>query len=95
MEAPSALVRDVHALFALARGGHQRAVHVDRGLSQERLGLPRPDLAARVVEHILQRLNVMWLKAAAEIAGRGRVGNAASAQRVEQGFVLSPQFQIF
>ena len=95
MKAPSALVRDVHARFALARGRHQRAIHVDRGLGEERLGLPRPDLPAHVVKHLLQRLDLMRMKAATEIAGRRRIGNPASVQRIEQGFILSPQFQIF
>ena len=32
--------------LAFARGGHQRAVHVDLRFGEERFGLPGPDLAA-------------------------------------------------
>ena len=76
------------------RGVDQRAVQVDAGLGEERGGLPGPDLAADVVEDVEQRVDVLGLEAAAEVAGRGRVGNAAGAEGVEEDFVVAAQFDV-
>ena len=95
MITPLALVRDVHPRLALARGGHQRAVHVDAGFVEERVRLLRPDFEPRLVEHVEERANVVGLEAAAEVAGRGGIGNAPGIHRVEIHFVVAAQFQIF
>ncbi len=77
---PGAVVGDVHALLALAGGGYQRAVHVDGGQGEEVIGLLPPDAPADVVEDVLQGVDVGRREAAAEVAGRGRVGDAPRAQ---------------
>ena len=49
-----------------------------------------PDLVADVD----QRVHVGGPKTAAEIAGRGRIGNAAGTEGIEIDFILAAQFQI-
>ena len=92
--APGAVVGDVHALFALAGGGHQRAVHVDGRLLEEGVRLPRPDPDARVIEEVEQRQHVGAGKASAEVARRGRVGDAASAQGIQERLVVAAQLDV-
>ena len=95
MITPLALVIDVHALLALAGGLHHRAVGVDDGFLEERLGLLPPDLQPRGVEDRLQAEDGGRIEAAAEVARRGRVGDAAGTQGVEVRFVVAQQFQVF
>ena len=52
MVTPGAVVGDVHALLARARGFHQRAVGVDACLGKELRRLPSPGLLADVVENV-------------------------------------------
>ena len=92
---PSAFVGDVHSLLALAGGDHQRSVHVDRGPVEELRGLPGPHVQPSVVDGCHQRADVSLGKAAAEVAGRGGVGNPLGAQRVEEDLVVAPQFDVF
>ena len=94
MITPGAVVGDVHAFLALAGGGDQRAVHVEDGLLEEAVGLLRPDADADVVEDVLQGVDVDAGEAAAEIAGRGGIGNAAGAEGVEEDFVVAAQFDV-
>ena len=49
-----------------------------------------PDLVADVD----QRVHVGGPKTAAEIAGRGRIGNATGAEGIEIDFILPARFQI-
>ena len=95
MITPLALVVDVHALFALARGLDHRAVAVQHSLLKEALRLLTPNLHAGLVEHLLQAADVRGGEAAAEVARRGGVGNAPGAQRVEVAFVVAQEFQVF
>ena len=92
--APGAVVGDVHALLALAGGLDQGAVHVEEGLVEEGRGLAGPDLQARVVDDVEQRLNAVRGKAATEVAGRGGIGDAAGAQGVEEDLVVAAQFEV-
>jgi hypothetical protein len=91
---PGAVVGDVQALLALAGGSYQRAVHVDRGQREEVVGLLPPDAPADVVEDVLQGVDVGRREAAAEVAGRGRVGDAAGAQGVEKHFVVAAELDV-
>ncbi len=95
MVAPLAFVVDIHALFALAGGLGHRAVGVEDGFREECFGLLPPDLQPRSVEDRLQAEDGCRVEAAAEVARRGRIGNAAGAQGVEVGLVVPQQFQVF
>jgi hypothetical protein len=64
------------------------------GLLEEGRGLPRPHLAAGVVEHVEQRLDVFPGEAPAQIARGGGVGQAAGAQGIEQGLIVAEQLQV-
>ena len=75
--------------------GDDRAIHVDDGLLKELLGLPPPDLQPCFVEGLHQVANVVRREAAAEVVGRGRVGDAVGSQGVEIHFIVAAQFEIF
>src|SRR3977135_3379828 len=94
MITPLAVVGDVHAGFAFAGGFGHGAVHVNAGQLEELRRLPSPDALANLVEDVDEGGDVRRSKTAAEIAGRGRVGSAVSAQGVEIDFVLAAQFQV-
>ena len=94
MIAPDAVVGDVHALLAFAGRLDHGAVHVDAGRLEERVGLASPDALAHVVEDVEQRVDILGPEASAEIAGRGRIGNARGSEGVEEDFVLATQFEI-
>src|SRR5260370_41860407 len=95
MVAPGAVVSDVDALFSLAVGTHHGAIQVDACLGKEVSGLVGPDLESGVVAEVLQGLDVLGAKASAEIAGRGRVGNAAGSQGVQEDFILAAGLDVF
>src|SRR5258708_2041500 len=94
MITPQAVVGDVHADLAFAGGLDEHAVHVDACQFEERGRLPSPKAWANFVEDIDERVDVGGAEAAAEIARGGRIGNAASAQRVEVDLVLATQFDV-
>ena len=94
MITPLALVVDLHALLALAGGLDHRAVGVDNGFLEERRGLLPPDLQPRGIEHLLQAVDVRRVEAAAEVAGRGGIGNAAGAEGIQVGRVMAAEFQV-
>ena len=50
---------------------------------------------AHFIEGVDQRVNIGRLETAAEIAGRGRIGNALSTQGVEIDFVPAAKFEVF
>jgi hypothetical protein len=77
--APGAVVRDVHALLALAGGLDQEPVHVEDGLREEGVGLCGPDGEAHVVDGVLEQADRRLGEAAAEVTCGGRVGEAAAA----------------
>ena len=75
-------------------GRYQCAVHVDFSLGKELRRLLGPDFLPHLVKHVQQRAHVACVEAAAEVAGRGRVGNAPRPQGVEEHFVVAPQFDV-
>lgn len=93
--APGALVGDVHAGLARARGLDERAVHVDRGPVEEGPWLLGPDLQADLVDGIVQPGDGGVVEAAAEVTGRGRIGNALGTQGIEEGLVVATTFDVF
>src|ERR1700722_455864 len=95
MVAPRAVVGDVHALLAFAGGADQRAIGIDAGLVEEGVGLPGPGALADVVDGVEQRVHIVGLETAAEVASGGRIGNAAGAQGIEEDFVVASQFDVF
>ena len=81
-------------MFALARGGDQKAVHVDDSLCEESGGLAGPHADAGVVEDVLQRLDGLGGKPPAEVACRGGIGESARPQGMEHHLIVAEQFQI-
>jgi len=93
--APDALVGDVHALFAFAGRGHEAAIGLDaRRLLEELLRLPAPDFDADIVDGVHQLPDRALVEAAAEVAGRRRVGDHAGAEHVEEGHVVAPHLDV-
>ncbi len=63
--------------------------------SKNAVRLPGPDLQADVVEDVHAACGCSASReAAAEIAGGGRIGDAAGAQGVEEDFVVAAQFDV-
>ena len=91
---PRPIVGDVHATLALARGLDQKAVHVQAGLLEEGRGLVRPDFQTRVVDDVEEGLNAVRGKAPTEVSRGGGVGEASSAQGVQQDFIVAKEFQV-
>ena len=94
MITPDAVVGDVHALFALAGGGHQGAVGVEDGLVEETGGLVLPDADADLIEDVLQEVDVGHGEASAKIAGGSGVGNALGAEGIEKVDIVAAQFDV-
>jgi hypothetical protein len=92
--APGAVAGDVRAALALAGGGDRRAAHVDGGQVEEGVGLPLPGALADLVEDILQGVEARRGEAAAEIAGRRGVRDAAGAQGIKEGLVVAAQLDV-
>jgi hypothetical protein len=80
----------------LARAGSpgQSAVEVDGGAVEEVVGLFGPDALTRDIDGVDQRLDIGALEAATEVAGRGRIGNAAGAQRIEEVRAVAAQLDV-
>src|SRR5208283_2553456 len=91
---PDAVVGDVHAPFALARGRNQRAVGVKDGLLEEGGGLVLPDANTHLIENILQAVEVGHREASAEIASRGGIGDALGAKGVKIIDIVASQFDV-
>ena len=89
MISPLAFVIDVHPFFALAIRRNHGAIRFDGCLVEERIRLLRPDAEASLVNDPHQRQDVAKAEAAAEIAGRCRIGNASRAQGVQICFVIA------
>jgi len=94
MVAPDSFVTNVHPLFTLAGGFHNRAIHLDGGLFKERLVLLLPNPHANFVEGILQEVNVMGLEASAEVTGGRRIRNPLGSNGVEEEFVVASKFDV-
>ena len=85
MIAPGAVVGDIHADLALAGSRDQHAIHVDVCFVEKRRWLPRPHTLANVIEDVDERMHIVGPKTSAEIAGRGRIGDALRVEGVEIG----------
>ncbi len=91
---PQSVVGDVHTLLALSVGCHDGAIGVEDGFREECGGLLGPDPQSRAVEGVNQVHDVALGEAAAEVPGRGGVGDALGAQGVEIDLVVAPQFEV-
>ncbi len=91
---PGAVVSDVDALLAAGAGGDERAVDVEDRLLEELGGLLLPDPDARLIEDVLEDLDVLGGEAAAEVAGGGGVGDAVGAEGIQEDEVGAPQFDV-
>ncbi len=94
MIAPEALARYVDPFFALAGRLDNGAVHVDLGAIEEIIRLPRPHLQTHLVDDVDEGIDVFKCEAAAEVARRGGIGNAACAESVEIVHVVAAQFDV-
>jgi hypothetical protein len=94
MVAPGAVVGDVHAVFALARGGDQGAIHIDHGTVEESIGLIGPHTHTRLIDEVDQGEDAAAREAAAEVACGGGVGDTASAQGVEEVHIVAAEVQV-
>ena len=65
-----------------------------RAWSKNVVRLPGPGLDADVVEDVQERVHILGLEAPAEIAGGGRIGDAAGAQGIEEDLVVAAQFDV-
>ena len=70
---PEALVRDVHALFALAAGADQRAIGIQARFGKELFRLPGPNFLSHGIERRVQLRQVALGEPPAEVARRRRV----------------------
>ena len=96
MVTPLALVGHIHPLLALAAGGGDRAVGVQRRDLEELRRLLLPDRQTNLVDRFHQRQNLpVVLEPPAKISGGGRVGNPPGAQGVHIDFVVAAKFQVF
>ena len=78
-----------------AGGRDQGAVHVDGGQVEEVVGLLGPDAAVACRRRCRCSVSTSVAReAAAEVAGGGRVGDAAGAEGVEEVLVLAAQFDV-
>lgn len=91
MVTPIPFVGDVHALFALARGHGQRAVHIHERFVEEFLRLPLPHLEPRAVDRVEQLPHLRANELAEHLAGlnqrgqRGQVGFQLAGQNIRDG----------
>ena len=92
---PRSLVRDVHSLFTFSGGSDQSAVQINQGFLEKLGRLPAPDVQPRFINGILQVDQIARPKASTEIPSGGRIGNRFGPQRIEVGFVLTKQFEVF
>jgi len=94
MVTPDAVVGDVHAEFALAGRGHERAISVEDGQAKEAGGLVPPNADADIVIDILQSIDVGFGEAPTEIAGGGWIRDALGAQSVEIIDIVASQLDV-
>src|SRR5690606_29104912 len=82
-------------LLALARGRHERTVCVDaRRLCGQGTFAALPDIGPNLVDDTHQPPDRLFVEAAAEVAGRGRVGDRAGAQHVQEGGVVATDLDV-
>jgi len=92
--APGPVVGQVDALLAGRVGADDRAVGVDDRLIEEPLGLLSPDPEPGLVDGVHQVQDVAQAEPAAEVPGRGGVGDPHGAQGVEVDLVVAPQLEV-
>ena len=95
MKSPRSVIRDVHPFLALARRGHERAVHIEHRLLEEGFGLLHPHAAPRRMDGCKERLDVRRAKPPAEVPRRRRIRDALCPQRIQIDLVVAQQLQIF
>src|SRR5580698_148896 len=94
MVAVLAVVGEVHSLFALGVTGDDGAIGVHDRLVEEFGRLVRPNPETDPIEEVHQGDDVGLGEPAAEVPGRGRVGNSLGSQGVEIDLVIAPQFEV-
>ncbi len=94
MISPGAVVREVHALFALSVGADESAVDIDHRFTEETGGLLRPDSKSRLIDRVHKRNDIIFGKPATEVSFRGRIGNPLSAQSVEIDRIGASQLNV-
>src|SRR5262249_11090242 len=95
MVTPDAVVRQVHALLALAGGRNECAVRVDARSALEKRGcLLFPDLDTNVVDDIHQELRVIGLEPPTEVARSRRIRDTPGAERIEKCDVVATQLDV-
>src|SRR5713226_886466 len=94
MITPRTVVGDIHALLTLTGGFDQRSIHVDDSLVEKGLGLPGPNMDTRIIENVLQDLDLALVEAATEIARRRRIGDATCPKGVQEDLVGSEQLEV-
>ena len=92
--APLVLVVDVHALLALAGRLDTRASDPDCCDLKDLGQLLAPDFDLDVVEHLLQCLDEMLVKPAAEVASRRRIGDPTGSKSIQIALVGSQKLQV-
>lgn len=93
--APRALEGHVHALHALTGRLHDRPVGVDASRLLEELGATlAPDSDADVVDDLHQRPDILRREASTEVAGRRRVGDRSSPERIEVVVVVAQELDV-
>src|SRR5690606_28026874 len=94
VEAPRPLVRDADALLALAAGRDLGSIGVDDRLREERLRLLPPDLKPRLVEDLLQDVDVGRREAPTEVAGGRRIRDTLCTERVQVALARPEKLEI-
>ena len=78
----------------LGSGFDESAVGIEDGAVEEGGRLPAPNAGADVVVDVLQGVDGIFVEASAEIACGGGIGNALSAQGIEEVDVIAAQFDV-
>jgi hypothetical protein len=81
-------------LLARAGGAYQRPIHVNQGAVEEGAWLLGPNLEARVIEDIEQRVDVLAGEAPTEIASGRGVGNTPGTKGVEKVLIVTAEFDV-
>jgi hypothetical protein len=88
--APHAVVRQVHALLALAGRCDERAVPVDARRTFEEGGrLLLPDADTSVVDGVHQEMHVLGLEPPTEVARGRRIRDGPGTERIEKRGVVA------
>ena len=94
MIAPTAFVKNVDALFALATRFDERPVHVNDGFFEERFVHRVPGVNPRVVDRAVQLVDVVCAETPTEITGSRRVRNRVGFQRVEKVLIVAAKLDV-